>query len=237
MGARAQSVATAGPVRDGRRRSVPDAFAVVAPEIAGRRIAAALDFSGTAGVRRYTSLEDLLRGPRPDAAADLVVVYWERLAVECVRELDDLWASRPETLVVGVASSFARPALSAALDAGLSGLVHEAELDACLPLAVNAALMGHVVLPKELCAIATRPAFSAREKQILALVVMGFSNAEIAKKLFITESTVKSHLSSAFARLGVRSRRQATALILDPEQGLGTGILAISGNERQRGPG
>jgi hypothetical protein len=48
---------------------------------------------------------------------------------------------------------------------------------------------------------------------------------------------VKSHLSSAFSKLGVRSRNEATALILDPENGLGTGILAISQDERAEGEG
>ena len=69
---------------------------------------------------------------------------------------------------------------------------------------------------------------SAREKQILGLVVMGLMNSEIAARLFLAESTVKSHLSSAFRKLGVRSRTEASELILDPERGLGTGILAIS---------
>jgi hypothetical protein len=67
-----------------------------------------------------------------------------------------------------------------------------------------------------------------REKQILGMVVMGFTNADIAAELYLAESTVKSHLSSAYPKLGVRSRRQATALILDPTQGLGPGIFAIA---------
>ena len=65
-------------------------------------------------------------------------------------------------------------------------------------------------------------------KQILGMVVLGFSNAEIAAKLYVSESTVKSHLSSAFATIGVRTRKQAAALILDPGSGFGTGILAIT---------
>ena len=39
---------------------------------------------------------------------------------------------------------------------------------------------------------------------------------------------MKSHLSSSFTKLGVRSRNEAAALILDPETGLGTGILTIA---------
>jgi hypothetical protein len=39
---------------------------------------------------------------------------------------------------------------------------------------------------------------------------------------------VKSHLSSAFTKLGARSRSEATALILDPATGLGPGILTIA---------
>ena len=75
------------------------------------------------------------------------------------------------------------------------------------------------------------PVLSSREKQILGLVVMGFMNGQIAEQLFLAESTVKSHLSSAFNKLGVRSRSEAAALILDPQGSLGTGILAITSND------
>ena len=55
---------------------------------------------------------------------------------------------------------------------------------------------------------------------------MGLSNSQIAAKLFLAESTIKSHLSSAFGKLDVSSMR-AVSLILDPEQGQGLGILTI----------
>jgi ATP/maltotriose-dependent transcriptional regulator MalT len=58
---------------------------------------------------------------------------------------------------------------------------------------------------------------------------MGYMNSQIASQLFLAEATVKSHLYSAFRKLGVRSRNEATRLILDPAQGLGMGILALSG--------
>ena len=60
------------------------------------------------------------------------------------------------------------------------------------------------------------------------MVVMGFSNPEIAAKLHVSESAVKSHLYSAFGTLGVSTRKEAVALILDPTAGFGTGILAIT---------
>ena len=56
------------------------------------------------------------------------------------------------------------------------------------------------------------------------MVVLDFSNAE---KLVVTESNFKSHLTSAFSKLGVSSRNACAELILDHESGLGPGILRI----------
>ena len=52
---------------------------------------------------------------------------------------------------------------------------------------------------------------SSREGQVLALVVNGYSNQEIANKLGIAHNTVKNHLRNILAKLGVRNRAQAAA--------------------------
>jgi DNA-binding NarL/FixJ family response regulator len=53
---------------------------------------------------------------------------------------------------------------------------------------------------------------SAREREILLLVAQGRSNAEIALELFISITTVKTHVASILAKLGVRDRVQAVVL-------------------------
>jgi len=133
--------------------------------------------------------------------------------------------SAPVVLVVGSATPADARRL---LVEGIAALVFRAEAVETLPAALYAVLAGHISYPRNLMPSHVRDALSKREKQILAMVVLGFSNAEIAAKLYVSESTVKSHLSSAFATLGVRSRKQATSLILDPDAGFGTGILAIT---------
>ena len=55
---------------------------------------------------------------------------------------------------------------------------------------------------------------------MLALLVAGLTNRQIAARLYLAESTVKTHVTSAFSKLGVRSRKDAAAILLDPAEGL-----------------
>ena len=137
----------------------------------------------------------------------------------------------PGALVIAVLEDSARHHVRTALVEGADGVVLIGDLERALTATIAAARAGQVAVPKTVRNTMERPVLSTREKQILGMVVLGFSNAEIAQKLVLSESTIKSHLSSAFHKLGVRSRTEAAAMILDSQAGIGAGILAISSDQ------
>ena len=60
---------------------------------------------------------------------------------------------------------------------------------------------------------AVAASLTAREEEILRLVATGMTNREVAGALFISPGTVRKHLENAYAKLGVRSRAQAVAVL------------------------
>lgn len=121
-----------------------------------------------------------------------------------------------------------RRVVSRLLEAGAAGVVLLADLERCLPVAVAAVSAGLVVVPASVRAALQPPVLTPRQQEILSLLVLGLPNATIAARLFLTESTVKSHLRTIFDKLGVHSRKEAIDLILDPSSGLGSGIRGVS---------
>jgi DNA-binding NarL/FixJ family response regulator len=159
--------------------------------------------------------------------ASVVVLRAEDASSGLIASLELLARSLPDTPLVVVCAGLERRVIRAALVAGAVGIVLSEELDQALGACIGAALAGQTCVPRGHWRQIDPPALSTREKQILGLVVMGYTNSQIAGQLFLAESTVKSHLSSSFGKLGVRSRNEAVELIIDPERGLGMGILSL----------
>jgi DNA-binding NarL/FixJ family response regulator len=148
--------------------------------------------------------------------------------VERVRATQALAEAQPDALLVVTMPAGAPNApLRRVLRAGAAGIVLEPDLERALAPTARAVAAGQLAVPASLLGLLAPRALSHREKQILNLVVLGFTNRQIADKLYLAESTVKTHLSSAFSKLDAHSRADATARILDPESGYGLGILSL----------
>ncbi len=165
-----------------------------------------------------------------DAARPQVIVTIGRLFDPPGHSLvGSLRAQTPPTVKLVVCTEKAgRRELRQAIEEGLDGLVWERSIETSLAPTIRAVAAGQLVIPRELRRRMDTPNLSTREKQVLSLVVMGLSNGEIAQRLYIGQTTVKTHLSSVFRKLGVSSRAEAARLIADPDEGLGTGILRIT---------
>jgi DNA-binding NarL/FixJ family response regulator len=128
-----------------------------------------------------------------------------------------LSAETPEVPVVILTSFSEQTRIVDAIDAGAMGyLLKDAEPDELLR-GVRAAAAGEAPFsPKAAKALLTRASRSqpeaeltAREREVLACVAAGLPNKLIARRLAISEKTVKSHLTSVFQRIGVTDRTQA----------------------------
>ncbi|MGV9675282.1 response regulator [Nocardia sp. NPDC003482] len=104
-----------------------------------------------------------------------------------------------------------------AIEAGACGYILKDTPPAELLAAVRGAAAGESVLsPSVASKLMTRvrkpdTTLSPREIEVLRLVADGHSNREIGKRLFLSETTVKSHLVHIYSKLGVKSRTSAVA--------------------------
>lgn len=164
-------------------------------------------------------------------AADVLIVSLAALRAAEAAILGRLRATHPDALVIAVCGSSDGRGTRRAIDGVLDGLVLLDDLETALVPTIAAVLAGQSAVPRGLRTSLRREALSYREKQILGLVVRGHTNSEIGRRLYLAESTVKSHLSSSFSKLGVKSRSEAAAVILDPDGSLGASILALTPGE------
>jgi DNA-binding NarL/FixJ family response regulator len=144
-----------------------------------------------------------------------------------IRATGSILEARSETRVVMLTAFSDRDRVVAALDAGAIGyLLKDSEPQEVLE-AVRAAARGDAPLApraaRQLLAARSeeqRADLSKREREVLALVAEGLPNKLIARRLEISEKTVKTHLTSVFQRIGVSDRTQAA--LWAQRQGFGT---------------
>jgi DNA-binding NarL/FixJ family response regulator len=109
----------------------------------------------------------------------------------------------------------------AAVRAGARGFLHAGMPPEQIARAVSVVVEGKLALPRELLkgllAEGRGPGASVlgpRQREVLGLVAEGLSNAEIARRLYLAESTVKQHLRKTYRILGVKNRREAAVALL-----------------------
>jgi len=216
------------PGAEGRNGAAKAGVALIAAAEEGvrARIGEAIGGEGWE-LAEFDSVEDLIESHNAEQTPEAVVVWIDDAESSPARQIELLRKSLGETPIVVVCEGIERWEIRAALAGGVAGVVLAEEMEKALGHCLKAARAGQVCVPKRHWRQVEPPALSTREKQILGLVVMGYMNSQIAERLFLAESTVKSHLSSAFGKLGVRSRNEAVNLILDGERGLGMGILGL----------
>jgi DNA-binding NarL/FixJ family response regulator len=161
---------------------------------------------------------DIVQAERPDVVLmDLQMPGTD--GVSATRQIHDLV---PDTQVVILTSFSDRDRIVGALDAGAVGyLLKDAEPDEILA-GIRAAARGESPLhpraarellvsrsdPNQIREVGTAD-LTPREIEVLVLVREGMANKQIARRLGISERTVKAHLTSCFQRIGVSDRTQA----------------------------
>jgi DNA-binding NarL/FixJ family response regulator len=129
--------------------------------------------------------------------------------------------ARDSAARVLVLTSATEPALaSLALRSGAAGLLYKDVDPDALVRAIRSVHDGHLLLAAEAAGTLVRSArpeagldaLTSREHEVLAELTHGRSNREIARALRISEKTVKAHVSSVLAKLGVQDRTQAALL-------------------------
>lgn len=128
----------------------------------------------------------------------------------------------PDTLILVFGLYLDLAVARTALRAGARGYIHTGMQPKQIVRAVRVAKEGQIVAPRELLEylisnedIRGLDILSNRQREILELVGEGLTNAQIAKRLFLTESTIKEHLRAAFKVLGVSNRTEAARLVRD----------------------
>jgi len=154
---------------------------------------------------------------------DVVLMDLVMSGMDGVTTIRALRARHPQARILALTSFAEDDLVQSALQAGAIGYLMKNVSHTELAEAIRAAHHGRPTLAPEatqaLIRTATAPPppghdLTPREREVLGLMVEGLSNAQIAERLIIGESTAKSHVSNIIGKLGVSTRTEAVALAL-----------------------
>ena len=159
---------------------------------------------------------ELVDEHRPDILlTDYNVSDGELDAIECLRRAHEL---HPELKAVVLAATDQPQQIQAAFAAGASVYCVKTAAQDDLLVAIRQSFEASIYLAHSLSAAAPRepvaavetPELTRRELEILRLVAEGHSNSQLARLLWVTEQTVKFHLSNIYRKLNVANRTEAS---------------------------
>jgi DNA-binding NarL/FixJ family response regulator len=144
---------------------------------------------------------------------EIVVVDDMQESDQAVVRLQELVTLLPDAKLVFLTLRMEDEALAAIFDAGadavISKTVHPVSLGTLLREVSRNAILHRVRISTDRSAQADCP-LTDRELEILRLVAQGYTNGRIARELWVTEQTVKFHLSNTYRKLGVANRTEAS---------------------------
>jgi DNA-binding NarL/FixJ family response regulator len=157
---------------------------------------------------------------------DAILLDLHMPVLDGVGATERLTREHPEVAIVLLTTYADDKTIIAALKAGARGYLTKNADRREISQALHSAAAGHTILPPEVTAMLLAGAASAqqakapvpldlpddltpREAEVLKLLAAGLSNGEIARELFISEHTVKTHINHVFAKTSSRDRAQA----------------------------
>jgi DNA-binding NarL/FixJ family response regulator len=172
------------------------------------------------GLARILEEEARVRLGRDPEEAPTVVIFGVGGIEGLLEGVNRIRTQSPNALILIFGLYLDLSVARAALRAGARGFIHAGMPPEQIIRAVKVVTEGEIVAPRQLLEyliinedVVDLNILSDRQREILELVDDGLKNAQIAKKLFLTESTVKQHLRSAYKALGVSNRTEAAKLI------------------------
>lgn len=147
---------------------------------------------------------------------DVVLMDLEMPTLDGIEAIRRLRAADPAVQVVVLTAFDTDERIVGAIQAGAQGYLLKGAPRADIFAAIRTVSAGGALIPPVIASKLLRQvredALTAREKEVLELVAAGLANGEIAGRLFISERTVKFHVSSILSKLGAKNRTQAVRL-------------------------